>query len=171
VSFLRLAAVPYFWFVLVVQERIGLAAVLVFLIGGTDWIDGWLARKLGQESKLGAFLDPLADRLMIASALVGGWWAGALPVVFALPLILRELAVSVGAAVLAARGGGTLQVRYVGKLATFLLYGAIPSFYLSHAEIAWWLFTPAAWIAGALGLFLYWWVATGYASDIRRVLT
>ena len=170
-SFLRLAAVPYFWVVLVVQERIGLAALLVFLIGGTDWVDGWLARKLGQESELGAFLDPLADRLMIASALVGGWWAGVLPVVFALPLIVRELGVAVGAAFLASRGGGTLQVRYLGKVATFLLYGAIPSFYLSSAEIAWWLFTPPAWIAGSLGLFLYWWAGAGYVSDIRRVLT
>ncbi|MEX2422770.1 MAG: CDP-alcohol phosphatidyltransferase family protein [Acidimicrobiia bacterium] len=170
VSFVRLAAIPYFWFVLLAQDRVGLAALLIFLIGTTDWIDGWLARRLGQESEFGAMLDPLADRLMIGSALVAGLIAGVVPVVIGVGLLLREVAVAVGAAYLAARGGGTLKVRYLGKTATFLLYGAIPSFYLHAADIVAWAFAPAAWIAGALGLFLYWWVAVDYARDIRRAL-
>lgn len=171
VSFVRLAAIPYFWFVLIGQDRIGLAAALIFLIGGTDWVDGWLARTLGQESEFGAFLDPLADRLMIASAIIGGLLAGVLPAVIGIPLIAREAVVALGAAFLAVRGGGRLEVRYLGKLATFLLYGAIPSFYLSAAGIVDWLFTPAAWTAGTIGLFLYWWVGLRYAGDIRRTIS
>lgn len=170
VSFLRLATIPYFWFVLLGQNRIGFAALLMFLIGGTDWVDGFLARRLGQESKFGAMLDPLADRLMIVSALSAGWIAGVLPAVIALGLLLREAAVAGGAAYLASRGGGTLTVRYLGKVATFLVYGAIPSFYLTAAGIVTWVFAPAAWIAGALGLFLYWWVAADYARDIQHAL-
>jgi cardiolipin synthase (CMP-forming) len=170
VSFIRLAAIPYFWFVLLAQDRVGLAALLIFLIGTTDWVDGWLARRLGQESEFGAMLDPLADRLMIASALIAGLIAGVLPVVIGAGLLLREVLVAAGAAYLASRGGGTLKVRYLGKVATFLLYGAIPSFYLQAADILTWVFAPAAWIAGALGLFLYWWVAVDYAGDIRRAL-
>jgi cardiolipin synthase (CMP-forming) len=170
VSFARLLAIPYFWYVLVGQNRIGLAALLIFLIGSTDWIDGFLARRLGQESELGAFLDPLADRLMIGSALIGGLIAGVLPAVIGWSLIAREAVVGIGAGVVAVRGGGRLEVRYLGKLATFIIYGAIPSFYLSAADILAWAFTPAAWISGSIGLFLYWWVAFVYLVDAKRAL-
>jgi cardiolipin synthase (CMP-forming) len=170
VSFARLLAIPYFWYVLVGQNRIGLAALLIFLIGSTDWIDGFLARRLGQESEFGAFLDPLADRLMIGSALIGGLIAGVLPAVIGWSLIAREAVVGIGAGVVAVRGGGRLEVRYLGKLATFIIYGAIPSFYLSAADILAWAFTPAAWISGSIGLFLYWWVAFVYLVDAKRAL-
>jgi cardiolipin synthase (CMP-forming) len=170
VSFARLLAVPYFWYVLLGQERVGLAAALIFIIGSTDWIDGHLARRLGQQSELGAFLDPLADRLMIASALVAGLIAGVLPLVIGIPLLVREGLVAGGAVWLAQRGVTRLEVRYLGKLATFLLYGAIPSFYLAAADIASWMFAPPAWIAGFIGLFLYWWVGFGYVADARRAL-
>lgn len=170
VSFIRLAAIPYFWWVLLAQERVGLAAVLIFLIGGTDWIDGYLARRLNQVTELGKILDPVADRLMIGSALVGGLIAGVLPGIIGWPLIAREIAVALGGAALATRGLGKLDVRDLGKTATFLIYGAIPSFYLSSAGIAPWLFTPPAWIASVVGLILYWWVGVEYAFEIRRRL-
>ncbi len=170
VSFARLLAVPYFWYVLLGQERVGLAALLIFVIGGTDWVDGYLARRLGQESELGAVLDPLADRLMIASALLAGLIAGVLPAVFGVPLLVREALVAAGAVYLFRRGVTKLAVRYLGKVATFLLYGAIPSFYLVSADVLAWMFAPAAWIAGALGLFLYWWVGFAYLADARRSL-
>ena len=175
VSFVRLAAIPWFWWVLLAGTLLvvllsGLAATLVFVIGSTDWVDGYLARRLDQESELGRLLDPVADRAMIASALVAGMIAGVLPLVFAVPLIVREIGMAVAAAVLRARTGASLHVRSLGKLATFLLYGAIPSFYFSAADIAPWLFTPPAWIAGSVGLLLYWWVAVGYAGEIRTRL-
>ncbi len=170
VSFARLLAIPYFWYVLLGQNRIGLAALLIFLIGATDWLDGFLARRLSQESELGAFLDPLADRLMIGSALIAGLIAGVLPPVIGWPLIAREVLVALGAVLVASRGGKRLEVRYLGKLATFIIYGAIPSFYLSAAGIAPLFFTPAAWISGSIGLFLYWWVALVYLADARRAL-
>jgi len=66
--------------VLLAEERFGLAAGLIFVIGGTDWVDGYLARKLDQVSALGKLLDPIADRLMIASALIGGLIAESLAV-------------------------------------------------------------------------------------------
>lgn len=170
VSLARLLSVPYFWVVTVGQRRIELAAALIFVIGGTDWVDGYLARRLGQVSAVGKFLDPLADRLMIVSALLAGLIAGVLPVWFGVALLVREGLVAVGAALLARRGAGTLEVRYRGKLATFLLYGAIPSFYLAEARFAPWLFRPAAWITGTIGLVLYYWVGVEYAGDIRSRL-
>lgn len=168
VSFMRLAAIPYFWWVLLVQERTGLAAALIFVIGSTDWIDGYLARRLHQVTELGKVLDPVADRLMIASAVVGGLIAGVIPAVVGWLLIVREALVAVGGVLLAGSGRGKLDVRPLGKTATFMLYGAIPSFYLLAADIAPWLFGPPAWIGGVVGAALYWWVAGEYAVDIRR---
>ena len=170
VSFARLAAIPYFWWVLLGQDRVGLAAALIFLIGSTDWVDGYLARRLNQVTELGRILDPVADRLMIASALIAGLIAGVVPGVIGWALLAREAIVGAGTLALAARGLGTLEVRPLGKSATFLLYGAIPSFYLLTADIAPWLFGPPAWIAGVVGLLLYWWVGVEYLMDIRHRL-
>ena len=167
-SGLRVLSVPYFWYVLVGQDRIALAALLIFIIGSTDWVDGYLARRLNQVSEVGKFLDPLADRLMIASALIGGLVVGALPTVIGWPLLVREVLVGVGTIALALRGAGKLEVRFLGKAATFLLYGAIPSFYLVSAGVEPWLFGPPAWIAGVVGLLLYWYVGAQYGTDIAR---
>ena len=146
------------------------AAWLVFTIGWTDWIDGYLARRLNQVSELGKVLDPVADRLMIASAVIGGLIVGVVPVVVGVLLIVREVLVGLLALYLAARGGGTIEVRYYGKLATFLLYGAIPGFYLAAAGFLEWLLLPAAWVAAVIGLALYWYVALLYWGDARRRL-
>lgn len=170
VSFIRLLGVGLFWWVLLVEDNIEAAAWLVFIIGWTDWIDGYLARRLNQVSDLGKILDPVADRLMIASAVIGGLIVGVLPVVVGVLLIAREVLVGVVALVLASRGGGTVEVRYAGKVATFLLYGAIPGFYLAAAGFLDWLLLPASWIAAIIGLALYWYVAILYIGDSRRRL-
>jgi len=167
VSGLRVLAVPYFWYVLLGQQNVAWAAALIFIIGSTDWIDGYLARRLNQVSEVGKFLDPLADRLMIASALVAGLIAGVLPPLIGWPLLAREVLVGLGTIALAFRGVGKLDVHWLGKLATFLLYGAIPSFYLAAAGFAPWLFGPPSWIAGVLGLLLYWYVGLHYFGEIR----
>lgn len=170
VSFIRLAAIPYFWWVLLAEERIALAAGLIFLIGATDWVDGYLARRLDQVSELGKMLDPVADRLMIASALIGGLIAGVVPGVIGWPLLLREAIVGGAALVLMLRGGTALEVRPAGKAATFLLYGSIASFYFEVADVLRWLFVPPAWIAGIVGLVLYYWVGADYLVEVRRSL-
>lgn len=167
VTFVRLAGVAAFWWVLIVRDDVVAAAWLILAIGWTDWIDGYLARKLDQVTKLGKVLDPVADRLMIGSAVIGGLVADVIPAAIAIPLLLREVVMAVVAARLAATGGGVLAVRYWGKLATFLLYGAIPAFYLSAAGVATWFMTPSAWIFGAIGLILYWGVLFQYVGDAR----
>lgn len=167
VSFVRLLAVPYFWWVVLAEERYGLAAGLIFIIGGTDWVDGYLARRLDQVSRLGKILDPVADRLMIASALIGGLITGVVPGLVGWPLLAREAIVGGAAVLLMVRGAGALEVRMEGKLATFLLYGSVASFYFVSAEILVWMFGPPAWIAGVVGLVLYWWVGVEYLNETR----
>jgi cardiolipin synthase len=170
VSFVRILGVGVFWWSLLVVENIGLSAVLIVLIGWTDWLDGYLARRLGQVSKLGKTLDPVADRLMIASAVIGGMIADVVPDAIGWPLIAREVLMGVMALYVAARGAPALEVRYLGKLATFLLYGAIPSFYFGAAGVLPWLANALGWVFGSIGLVIYWYVAFQYVGDARAAL-
>ncbi len=170
VSFVRLLGIPVFWWALLVDDNVPLAAWLLFGIGWTDWIDGYLARRLNQVSKLGKVLDPVADRLLIVSSLIGGLIAGVLPVWFGWGLIAREAVVGGMALYLAFKGAGTIEVRWLGKAATFALYGAIPAFYLAAADVAPVLMLPIAWVLGIFGLGLYWWVAVLYVGDSRAKL-
>lgn len=170
VSFIRLLGVGVFWWALLVADNIGLSAWLIFAIGWTDWIDGYLARKLNQVSELGKILDPVADRLMIVSAVVGGLIVGVVPAIIGIPLLVREAIMGVVTSYLSVRGGGTLPVRYWGKLATFSLYGAIPAFYLGAAGFVTGVTFFLAWVFSVLGIILYYLVMFQYVGDARRRL-
>lgn len=170
VTLVRLAGVGVFWWVLLGVENVAAAAWLVFVVGWTDWVDGYLARRLDQVSRLGKALDPVADRLMIASAVIGGLIAGVVPPGIAAPLLAREAITATVAATLLVRGHGVLEVRYVGKVATFLLYGSIPAFYLAAADILPRLMSPLGWGLGILGLGLYWYSLGLYLGDAGRAI-
>lgn len=170
VSVLRLLGVPAFLWLLLAEDNPAAAGILLLVVGATDWVDGYLARVLDQVSEVGKFLDPLADRLAVAAALIGGWIAGVVPAALAAALLLREGLVAVGALTLGVAVRAKLPVRYLGKLATFLLYGAIPSFYLAAAGVAPGLFEGAGWVAGVIGTVLYYVVAWQYGWDLVAAL-
>ncbi len=166
ISFIRLLTVPVFWWA-ILDDRFVAATVIVALVGSTDWLDGFLARRLNQVSELGKFLDPLADRIMIASAVIGGLIVGVVPELIGIPLVIREALIALGALYLARSGGGTLEVRVLGKAATLLVYWAIPAFYLAVATSWVGFFTWFGWITGTIGLVLYYVVGFQYVGDIR----
>ena len=170
ISLLRLAGIGLFWWLLFGKDDPVAAGVLILVIGWTDWLDGVLARKLNQVSEIGKFLDPLADRLAIAAALIGGMIAAVIPLWLGIALIVREAGVAFGALLLGMRLKEKLDVRYMGKLATFILYGAIPAFYLAAGGIGGDVFLYLGWIFGVIGLVLYYWVAVLYVTDIRDKL-
>lgn len=170
VSFIRLAAIPVFWYLLLGAEDVAAATILFALIATTDWVDGYLARRLGQVSKLGKALDPVADRLMIASAVVAGLIAEIVPPVIGWTLIVREVYMALVTLTLVTRGKGTLEVRRLGKTATFLVYSSIGWFYFAAIPFLEWLTRPLAWIAGVVGLVLYWVTAVQYTGDARQKL-
>jgi len=88
-------------------------------------------------------------------------------------LLSREVVMAVTVAWMARRTGTTLQVRWAGKLATFLLYGAIPSLYLGAALAPSGWATALRWVGlvtGAAGLAVYVWVAVGYVGEARRAV-
>jgi cardiolipin synthase len=151
ISFARLIGVPLFLYLFLVAHQQA-AAVVVLAVGGTtDWVDGYLARRLGQVSRLGELLDPLADRLYILATLLAFTVSGVVPWPFAAALLLRELVVGATIPVLRRYGYGPLPVHYVGKTATFLLLAAFPVLLLAHVSAG------ARALAGPIGWGLAWW--------------
>ena len=162
ISLIRLALVPVFLWLLLGRDNPFAAGWLFGAIAGTDWIDGYLARRLDQVSEVGKFLDPLADRIAIAAAVIGGLISGYLPSGFAWALIIREVLIGLGAVYVAVRGHTKLDVRKLGKLATFMVYTAVAWFFVG-AEWGW--AEAAAWIIGVPGLILYYLVGFQYLGD------
>ena len=169
ISTIRLFLVPVFLWLLLGRDNPAAAGWLLGGIGATDWIDGYLARRLNQVSEIGKVLDPLADRLAVAAALIGGLISGDLPAWFAIAVIVREVLVSGGALALAFRVKGKIPVRRAGKLATLLIYASLGGFLVGgggrFAPFLW-----LGWIFGIPGLVLYYAVAAQYVGDARRLM-
>jgi cardiolipin synthase len=170
ISFVRLAAIPVFWWLLLGADDVTAGTVLFAVIATTDWVDGFLARRLDQESKLGRSLDPVADRLMIASAVTVGLVTGIVPAIIGITLMVREIYMAVVVMSLLARGRGTLEVSWLGKLATFVVYSSIGWFYTAAIPFLRPLTEPLAWISGVIGLVLYWITAIQYTAAARKAL-
>jgi cardiolipin synthase len=133
-SVVRLLGVPFFLWLLLGPHADGWAIVVLAVSGATDWADGKLARALGQSSRLGALLDPAADRLYIVATLVAFVLRDVVPLWVVAVLLGRELVL--GATLLALRRSGwpPLQVHYLGKAATFLLLYAFPLLLLADGD-------------------------------------
>ncbi len=171
ISFARLAGVPLFLYLLLVA-RADVAAVVVLAVGGTsDWIDGYVARRLRQVSRLGELLDPLADRLYILATLVGFTLREVVPWQLTAALLAREAVMGGVLLVLRRHGHGPPQVHYVGKTATFMLLAAFPTLLLAAAvDGAAAVAGPLGWAIAWWGLVLYWIAAFLYAAQAAAVL-
>jgi cardiolipin synthase len=142
---------------------------LLGVIGSTDWIDGYLARRLDQVTEVGKFLDPLADRLAVIVAVIAGLISGVLPAAFAIAVIAREALIGIGAIYGWTKGVTKLEVRWLGKAATLLLYVSIALFYMGVGfDID--LLVLAAWLTGLPGLGTYYWVAIEYMADMKKAI-
>jgi len=161
-SALRLLGVPFFFWLIVGPESDGLALVILIVSSFTDWLDGYLARKLNQFSRLGELLDPLADRLYVIAALVALLYRDLLPLWVVVVLLLRDLAMSLLLVYLKKFGITGIPVHFVGKAATMNLLYALPLILLGTfsnqvgqvAHIFGWAFLlwgiAMYWYAGAL---------------------
>ena len=170
-SMARLAGVPVFLWLVLGPEADGWALCLLMVSGITDYLDGWLARKLNQMSQLGQILEPVADRLYILAVVVGlglrdiiPWW-----VVIILPL--RDLLLWGLVPFLRTRGYSALPVHFLGKAATFNLLYAFPLLLLGDGEGT--IPTLAdvfGWAFAIWGIGLYWWAGVLYAWQVRRLI-
>jgi CDP-diacylglycerol--glycerol-3-phosphate 3-phosphatidyltransferase len=165
-TLLRLALIPVFVLVFLrADDGSSWAAGLLFGAAGvTDQVDGWLARRWRVESQFGKVADPLADRLMIDSAVILLWLEDKLPWYGALIIVLRDL-ILVGGYRLLVPHGYELNVSRLGKLATWILYLSVGILLVVGHSTEWplWLF----WIGLALA------VAAGaqYVLKARRTVT
>ncbi len=170
-SMVRLAGVPVFLWLVLGPEWDGWALVLLMVAGFTDWLDGYLARKLDQRSTLGEILDPVADRLYILAVVVGLALREIIPWWMALLLPLRDALLWGLVPFLRTRGYSALPVHFLGKAATANLLYAFPLLLLGDgegtvaqlAEVFGWAF--AFW-----GIGLYWWAGVLYAWQVRKLL-
>jgi cardiolipin synthase len=169
VSLARLLLVPLFLWLLLGVDEIAAAGWLLAIIGGTDWVDGYLARRLGQVSEAGKMLDPVADRLAVVAAVIGGLIAGVLPGWFVWGLIVREAVVAGLALYLGLRMGRRLEVRFLGKAATLILYAAISCWFIGVGTPMSWL-EQLAEIGALVGLVLYYAVMVSYVGDARTMV-
>ncbi len=174
-SVARLAGVPFFFWLVVGGPRTvtsdGWAVFLLFAAGATDWLDGKIARALNQFSKLGAQLDPAADRCYIVATLIAlaireiiPWWLVGV-------LVARELVLGVALLRLRSAGWEPLQVSFAGKAATMCLMYAFPLLLLgAHAGTGPEIARVAGWSMGIWGTALYWIAAGLYLTQAARLL-
>lgn len=176
VTAIRLALIPVFFWLLFATGHRAIAAWLLGALGATDWVDGYLARRLHQVSKIGKIIDPTADRLLVMGGLIGVAAAHGVPWWFAGITLFREVLVSTMTVALALAGAARIDVLWWGKVSTFALMTTFPLFLLTSndhdAPLSWWQGDArvACWVVGLSGLALSWVVAAGYIAPARRAL-
>ncbi len=170
-SIIRLAGVPVFLWLILGPEEDGWALVVLMLSGITDYLDGYLARKLNQTSKLGEILDPVADRLYILATVVAFAVRDIIPIWLAVILPLRDALLWVLVPFLRTRGYSSLPVHFLGKAATAALLYAFPLLLLGDGDgtVAV-LANVFGWAFAIWGTALYWWAGLLYAWQVRRLL-
>jgi cardiolipin synthase len=172
ITLVRLACIPLFLWLLFGADRQTAAAVLLGVLGATDWIDGFVARRYHQVSTVGKVLDPVADRVLVVTAVIAITVHGAVPVWFGVATLAREVAVSGAVLLLASLGAARIDVLWVGKAGTFALMFSYPAFLLSDGTAGWQgLVHVIAWITGIIGLILAWMAAASYIPVARRALS
>lgn len=170
-SVIRLAGVPLFLWLLLGPQADGWALVVLVTTGVTDWLDGKIARWLNQGSRLGALLDPAADRLYTLAAVIAfvirdivPWWVAAV-------LIGRDVLVAACIVILRRAGYGPPEVTYVGKAATFALMYAFPLLLLAQgSSTAATIARPVAYAFAIWGAVLFVWSGLLYVVQTRSAL-
>jgi cardiolipin synthase len=170
-SFLRILLIPVFVTLIAHHGTEGAGLLLLGAVVATDWVDGTIARRTGQVSELGKVLDPVADRLVLAAALVVLVARHAFPLWAALLVLVRDGLILVAGAILMLKLRVRIDVRRIGKAATLALMFGIPL-------IAWGnfnLFLHAAargggWAFFVVGIVLYYAATVSYAADMARAV-
>ena len=152
----RFLGVPLFIWLVLEEQEYGFAALVLAIMGSTDWVDGYIARRFDQMSNLGRVLDPIADRLsliavaitLVIAGVVEWWYLTALLVPDAILLTLSLYYF---------HGHPDLPVSRIGKIRTALLLVGTPLLVLSKLPIPGTeAYFVAAWIFLGLGLVGHW---------------
>jgi cardiolipin synthase len=169
-SMLRLALVPVF-LVLIINGQSAIAFLVLAISSITDYLDGYFARKLKQVTRIGALLDPAADRLYIFATLIGLAVTKAIPAWLPVVVIARDVVLSFTIPVLAKRNYGPLPVHFAGKAGTFALLYAFPLLLLADwLKPAAFVILPIAWAFALWGVGLYWYAGYLYLKQVWHLV-
>lgn len=171
ITVLRLALLPVFVWLVLAEQRYVAGAWLLGVLGATDYVDGWIARRFAQTSTLGKVLDPVADRLLAISSVAVLWASHTAPRWLLAVVVLREVLVSGATLLLAALGAARIDVLWVGKTGTFALMCAFPWFLFGTAtgpvgDVMY----AAAYAAGLIGMALGWVALYSYVGPALEAL-
>jgi cardiolipin synthase len=170
ITLIRLACVPLFVWLL--ADELLAAAALLAILGCTDWVDGWVARRFDQGSEFGKVFDPVADRILLLVAGVALIVQGSVPLIVGILVLVREAIISVAVLALAAAGARRIDVQWVGKAGTLALMVAFPLFLWADAihGSASDVILVAAWFMAVCGLVLSYYAAFTYVPLARAAL-
>lgn len=170
ITFTRMALIPLFAWVFLTEDNDPFALGLLVVIGSTDWVDGFVARRTGQVSKLGKLIDPVADRMAIVVVLLSLVFRDAVAVPIAVALLLRDLIVSIVFPVLEARGFPRIPVNWTGKTATAFIFTGMAFAAAGVLDSVSDFAQPASAALLLAGAVLYWLAGFLYVREIRRVM-
>lgn len=170
-SLIRLLGVPLFLWLVIGPQEYGWSVVVLVVGGATDWLDGQLARRWHQVSRVGQMLDPIADRLYIIAILVGlgvqhiiPWWLVVL-------IVGRDVMLACLLPALRSRGYTSLPVHFLGKMATFFLLYAFPLVLLGEGQTTVSLVCKVlGWAFAFWGTGTYWWAGLLYVRQTVRLV-
>ena len=169
ISFCRLALVPVFFWLLVTRQD-GAALAVLIAATASDFVDGFIARRFNQVTRLGTLLDPASDRLFIAASVIGLTVREMIPVPLLVAVLARDAVLLAIVVVRGIRVRDFPRVNLLGKTATFVLFVAFPVVVLSHvipsAAIA---LAVIGWVLGASGAVLYWLAGFLYIAQLVRI--
>jgi cardiolipin synthase (CMP-forming) len=169
-SLFRILMIPVFVVLLLHHGTEEAGLLLLGVVVATDWVDGFVARRTGQVSTLGKLLDPLADRLALAAALIAFVVRDAFPLWAALLVLVRDAVIVLASGLLLFLGGARLDVRRVGKVATLALMAGIPSIAWANFGLTFASFARAAgWTLFLIGIVLSYAATALYAVDVIRL--
>lgn len=170
-SILRLSLLPLFLWLVLGPEADGWAVALLMVMGISDYLDGYIARRWNQYSAVGEILDPVADRLYMLCAVIGLGAREIIPLWLALLLPARDLFLWTLVPFLRSRGYNSLPVHFLGKAATAALLYAFPLLLLGQGSSDWEVAARVAgWAFAIWGTGMYWWAGLLYAWQVRTLL-
>lgn len=170
-SLARLAGVPLMVWLILVPHSDVLAVVVLAAAGFTDWLDGHLARRWHQTSRVGQMLDPIADRLYIMAVVVCLALRAVIPWWLVAVLVAREVLIALLVPMLRTRGFSSLPVHFLGKAATFNLLYAFPLILLgAPGGMDWPPARVLGWAFALWGTGLYWWAGVLYLVQTLQLM-
>jgi len=170
ITLIRIAVTPIILF-LTFNNQLVIVCILIFISSFSDWLDGYIARRFNQFSRLGELLDPISDRIYILTLLFIVYYINALNIFIIGIIILRELFMTILIAYLKTKNITGLPVHYLGKMGAFNLLIGIPGLIFAKAfpsqEFIW---LTIGWSFLLWGVFLYFFSTIKYVSQARSIL-